>query len=197
MQEDSVQERSELHLYSFFNPGTRLGWMILPRPGRFIPKKNAESTVQKVWCVSGGKVLVREMSPTVGSEPRTVKPEANHYNYCINSADSGGVQAVKNIFHIRFRMAPTEGQPMDSQSKQRSEHPPEPLHQHGLDLYGRPRSTAIAFSSWERTPGSHTTQGASCTQDAVTPSSAPTAAAPVQCDSHVSGAVAENDGTPW
>jgi hypothetical protein len=93
-----AQPRSiaELHLYSFFNPGARLGWMILPRPGRFIPRKNAVSIVQ-VGCV-----LVWKMSPTLGLEPRTVQPEESRYNYCTISAKSEGVQIVKNSFHIRW-----------------------------------------------------------------------------------------------
>jgi hypothetical protein len=80
-----------------------------------------------------------------------------------------------------LRRTPTEEQPMDPPSKKCPEHPREPLHYSRLDLYGRPRSMAIALSSWERTLGSHTTQGASCIQDAATPSSAHIAAIPVQC----------------
>jgi hypothetical protein len=175
-----AQPRSvaELHLYSFFNPGARLGWMIRPRPGRFFPWKNAVSIVQKVGCV-----LVRKMSPTLELEPRTVQPEARGYNYCTISAESEGVQVVKNSLHIRWGGLPLK-------TSRGIPHPNNVLRtrrNHCLDLYGRPRSTATALSSWERTPGGHTTQGASCIQDAATHSIAHIAASPEQCRPHVSG----------
>jgi len=148
-------KRSRVTAILFFNPGARLGWMIPPHTGRFIPRKNA---VVSGW-VSGGFVWVRNISPTLGFESRTVQLEARRYKYCTISTESEGVRVVKNSFHIRWGGLPTNRWiPIQTTFNA----PAGTTDHRGLDLYGRPRSTAIAPSSWERTPGSHTPQGASC-----------------------------------
>ena len=173
---------AELQLYSFFNPGARLGWMIPPHAPAALSRERTRYPLYR----SLGVYLCGKCRPDSGTNHGPSSPKRAFITNALSRPrmkECRSLRTVSLFVGVGSHCRPTDGSP----SKQRPENPPEQLHHRGLDLYGRPWSTAIALSSWERTPGSHTTQGACCIQDAATPSSAHNAASPAQCGSHVSG----------
>ena len=68
-----------LRPYSFFNLGARWGGRSTPRPGRFTPAKDPKPIVQGLGGPHGWSGQVRKYSPTLGFDPRTVRPVASRY----------------------------------------------------------------------------------------------------------------------
>ena len=184
MQSRLSPKHSRVTAILFFNSGARLGWMI--QPHRFITRKKA--VVSGLGEYRVGVYGCGTYRPHSGSNPGPSSPKWDAITTALSRPTVRECRSLEQ-FPYPLRKAPTEDQPMDPQ-------PNNVLStRRGLDLYGRPRSTAIAPSLWERTPGSHTTQGASCIQDAATPSVARIAATPVQCGQMWAGAVAEHEDT--
>jgi hypothetical protein len=97
---------STLSLISALRGG---GWST-PRPSRFTPGKNRHSLYRRLGGPRGRSVLVQNISPSLGFDPRTVQPVARRYtDWAIRAhiADCMCIPKSTVVFRIHVALPPT------------------------------------------------------------------------------------------